>query len=122
MTEFGSHHSELTPASATGDQAVQATLSTEGAKLELEEERTVGAVSWGVYLFYCNAIRSWSLVALFVSLLCLTQIASVGTSLVLGFWIGGDIESWGQREYMAVYAGLGLTMALFTVSLTVTQR
>jgi ATP-binding cassette subfamily C (CFTR/MRP) protein 1 len=122
MAEFGSHHPESAPASARGDQTAQATLITEGAKLELEEERTVGAVSWGVYLYYCKAIRSWSLVALFVSLLCLTQIASIGTSVVLGFWSGGDIESWGQREYMAVYAGLGMAMALFTVSLTVTQR
>lgn len=81
----------------------------------MEEDRQTGSIPWSIYATYVSAMGTpmWSL--LFGSLLILTQATTVGNNLLLGFW---SADSWSltQREYMAVYAGLGVGIGLFTVS------
>lgn len=81
----------------------------------MEEDRQTGSIPWSIYATYLSAMGTpmWSL--LFGSLLILTQVTTVGNNLLLGFW---SADSWSltQREYMAVYAGLGVGIGLFTVS------
>lgn len=81
----------------------------------MEEDRQTGPIPWSIYATYLSAMGNpmWSL--LFASMLILTQVATVGNNLLLGFW---SADSWSltQGEYMAVYAGLGVGIGLFTVS------
>lgn len=71
----------------------------------LDEERETGEVKWAVYTKYIRAMGSgWWAVIIAASLL-LEQGATVGNSLLLGFWSGGSIEGFAQGQYMAAYAG-----------------
>lgn len=83
----------------------------------MEEDRQTGSIPWSIYATYLSAIGNpiWSL--LFGSMLILTQVATVGNNLLLGFW---SADSWSltQGEYMAVYAGLSVEIGLFTVNRT----
>ena len=88
--------------------------TTGGGKLYLDEEREVGAISWRVYSKYGAAMGGWRWVMLCAGFLCFTQAANVGNSLFLGFWSGGSIKGFQQGDYMAVYACLGLAVAIFT--------
>ena len=80
-----------------------------------EEERETGAISRKVYTEYIRATGSWLWIIIPLLLLCLTQLTNIANSLFLGFW-SSDQFNMAQREYMAVYAGLGFGIALFTVS------
>jgi ATP-binding cassette subfamily C (CFTR/MRP) protein 1 len=75
------------------------------SELEMEEEREVGAVSWGIYGCYLRAMGSWWWVVLIGFSLVAEQGATVGNALFLGFWSQGKIEGFSQGEYMIVYAG-----------------
>lgn len=86
-----------------------------------EEERITGAVSWKVYLDYIRATGSWFWVAVSMFLLCLVQVTNVAMSLFLGWW-SADTFGVGQNLYMAIYAGLGLGIAIFTVSIRSSGR
>ena len=85
-----------------------------GGKFLLDEEREIGAVSLRVYLKYGKAMGGWRWVGLCAVFLCVTQGANVANSLFLGFWSGNSIASFKQGDYMAVYACLGLAVAIFT--------
>ncbi|KIR68936.1 cadmium ion transporter [Cryptococcus bacillisporus CA1873] len=86
----------------------------------MEEDRQTGSIPWSIYATYLSAMGTpmWSL--LFGSLLILTQVTTVGNNLLLGFW---SADSWSltQREYMAVYAGLGVGIGLFTFGASYTM-
>lgn len=121
---------------AKEDEAKDNLLAKSEVKLMLDEERETGEVKWAVYDKYIRAMGSgWWAVVIAASLL-LEQGATVGNSLLLGFWSGGSIEGFAQGEYMAAYAGepvswpspmtaaesltmggLGLAVAVFTVSI-----
>jgi ATP-binding cassette subfamily C (CFTR/MRP) protein 1 len=75
------------------------------SELEMEEEREIGAVSWGIYGCYLRAMGSWWWVVLIGLSLVAEQGATVGNALFLGFWSQGKIEGFSQGEYMIVYAG-----------------
>ncbi|OXG54431.1 cadmium ion transporter [Cryptococcus neoformans Th84] len=79
----------------------------------MEEDRQTGSIPWSIYATYLSAIGNpiWPL--LFGSMLILTQVATVGNNLLLGFW-SADSWSLAQGEYMAVYAGLSVGIGLFT--------
>jgi ABC-type multidrug transport system fused ATPase/permease subunit len=81
-----------------------------------DEDRNVGGIPWSVYTGYVRAMGNplWALAI--ISFLTLGQVANVGNSLMLGLWSGMSISGWGQNLYMAVYASLGLAMALCIVS------
>ncbi len=85
--------------------------------LEEAEERETGAVSWAAYTGYIRAMGNplWAII-IFGSL-ALGQIANVANSLMLGFWSGQTISGWSQGQYMGVYAGFGVAMAICVVSL-----
>ncbi|EAL23016.1 hypothetical protein CNBA7830 [Cryptococcus deneoformans B-3501A] len=86
----------------------------------MEEDRQTGPIPWSIYATYLSAMGNpmWSL--LFASMLILTQVATVGNNLLLGFW---SADSWSltQGEYMAVYAGLGVGIGLFTFGASYTM-
>lgn len=73
--------------------------------LMLDEERETGEIKGAVYAKYIRAMGSgWWAVFIAASLL-LEQGATVGNSLLLGFWSGGSIQGFAQGQYMAAYAG-----------------
>ncbi|WVQ72551.1 hypothetical protein IAR50_002108 [Cryptococcus sp. DSM 104548] len=86
----------------------------------LNEERRTGTIPWSVYTIYLKAMGTplWGIV--FGIFLILTQVASVGNSLLLGFW---SSDSWGltQGEYMAIYGALGVAIGLFTFGASYTM-
>lgn len=84
--------------------------------LDEEEDCETGAVSWSAYTGYIRAMGNplWAIV-IFGSLV-LGQVANVANSLMLGFWSGQSMFGWGQGEYMGVYAGCGMAMAICVVS------
>lgn len=114
---------------------VNSAAAKSAVKLMLEEERETGEIKWSVYTDYLRAMGSWWWAVLIAASLLLEQIATVGNSLMLGFWSNGTIAGFAQGQYMAVYAGerrptcrtlrdlmttgLGLAVAVFTVSLRV---
>lgn len=85
-------------------------------QLEEDEERETGAVSWKAYGGYIRAMGNpcWAIIIL--ASLILGQVANVGNSLMLGFWSGQSIAGWGPGQYMSVYAGFGIAMAISIVS------
>ncbi|KAF8154551.1 multidrug resistance-associated ABC transporter [Crassisporium funariophilum] len=82
------------------------------------EERNVGAVSWDIYKKYLRFAGGLTWVPLVLLLLMLTEGSNVATTLVLGFWTGSTINGFTQGNYMAVYAGLGVALAVSTFALT----
>lgn len=83
-------------------------------KLLMDEERNTGAVTWSVYKDFFQAMGSYWYPVITVVLLGLTQCASVGNTLFLGFWSASEIPGFGQGDYMGIYAALGFALALFT--------
>ncbi|KAJ2916152.1 hypothetical protein MD484_g4261, partial [Candolleomyces efflorescens] len=88
------------------------------AALMQDEERNTGAVTWSIYKSYLKYAGGlywgpWILV-----LLILSQAASVGNTLFLGFWTSRTIPGFHQGHYMGVYAGLGAAQAIITWGLT----
>jgi hypothetical protein len=86
-----------------------------GGKFTLDEERELGEVSWSVYTGYMRATGSWFWIAVIALLLVLTQAASIGTTLFLGFWSASTISGFSQGQYMAVYAGKSVLHLLSTL-------
>ena len=69
-----------------------------------EEERNIGAVSWGVYRDYSKATGSILWLIASSALLIMTQVFSVTSSLLLGWW-SGDEFGLDQYLYMVIYGG-----------------
>ncbi|KAJ3517101.1 hypothetical protein NLJ89_g715 [Agrocybe chaxingu] len=82
------------------------------------EERLTGAVSWKVYTNYLRKAGGLAWAPIILSLLIINEAAQVGTTLFLGFWSGNTIPHFTQGRYMAVYAGIGSALAMFTFCLT----
>lgn len=76
----------------------------EGAKFLLDEEREIGAVSWGMYGKYLKATDSWFKLFLTMLFFLSVQAASVTNTLFLGFW-SDDHLGLAQGAYMGIYAG-----------------
>jgi hypothetical protein len=77
-----------------------------GTKLMLEEERLTGEVKWATYSRYLKAIGNWWWSLIISAALILEQAASIGNSLMLGYWSEGKIAGFSQGSYMALYAGM----------------
>jgi len=83
-------------------------------KLMQDEERNTGAVSWAIYASFFQAMGNYWYPMLSLILLCLAQVATVGNTLILGFWSGNAIAGFRQGDYMGIYAGFGFALALAT--------
>lgn len=107
-------------------------MAKSGVKLMLDEERETREIKWEVYSKYLKATGSWWWAVIIGIALLLEQCATVGNSLMLGFWSDNKISGFSQGQYMATYAGerwlgpltslygltmtgLGLAIAVFTV-------
>lgn len=67
-------------------------------KLMSEEERALGAVSAQIYGKYLKAGGTIAWVPFLLLLLTVTQVATVGNTLVLGFWTGEKVSEGGARR------------------------
>lgn len=79
-----------------------------------DEERMTGAVTWSTYARYFWHAGSilWAPTILF--LMVLTQSSEVGNNLTLGFWTSMSIKGFDNGQYMGLYAGFGVSQAVFT--------
>lgn len=124
------------------DGKIEEELAAPGKKLMTDEERAEGAVPLSVYSKYLNASGSFLWFPFLLLLLTLTQVATVGNNLVLGFWTGNKISGWVSRkehssrflghslvaftdficflnlqesgQYIGLYAGFGIAQAVLT--------
>lgn len=98
---------EQAPAPGTGMPSGSAapTKAKSAVRLMLEEERETGEVKWAVYTKYLRAMGSWWWAMVIAAALLLEQGATVGNSLLLGFWSDRSITGFAQGQYMAAYAG-----------------
>jgi ATP-binding cassette subfamily C (CFTR/MRP) protein 1 len=103
-----------------------------GTRLMLDEERLAGEVKWSTYTRYLKAVGDWWWAVIISIALVMEQAATVGNSLMLGYWSETRISGFSQGDYMAVYAGglanegskviadrlgFGLTVAIASVRL-----
>ena len=76
-----------------------------GTRLMLDEERLTGEVKWSTYTRYLKAIGNWWWAVIITIALVMEQAATVGNSLMLGYWSETRINGFSQGAYMTVYAG-----------------
>ncbi|KAF5360291.1 hypothetical protein D9758_009169 [Tetrapyrgos nigripes] len=88
------------------------------ATLIQEEERNTGAVSWSTYKKYLQYAGGVIWGPFIIFLVTMVQVSQVGNTLFLGFWTRMSIPGFRQGQYMAVYAGLGVSQAVFHFLLT----
>jgi ATP-binding cassette subfamily C (CFTR/MRP) protein 1 len=89
------------PAATTTTQA----QPKSGTRLMLDEERLTGEVQWSTYTRYLQAVGNWWWAVIISIALVMEQAATVGNSLMLGYWSEARINGFSQGDYMAVYAG-----------------
>lgn len=85
-----------------------------GVPLMQQEERNTGQVETAVYLKYLNAAGGLAWAPVLVFLLAISQAASVGNNLFLGFWTEKSIPGFRQGDYMGIYAALGVAQGIFS--------
>lgn len=95
---------------STGSKPLEQTPT----KIHLDEERNTGTLSWRVYMAYFNAMSADGYLLIALSSLVLAQCSQVGTTLFLGFWSASTIPGFRNGQYMGVYAGLGISLVVFT--------
>jgi ATP-binding cassette subfamily C (CFTR/MRP) protein 1 len=88
-----------------GDSVEKEIKPKSGTRLMLDEERLTGEVKWSTYTRYLEAVGNWWWAVVICIALVTEQAATVGTSLMLGYWSDGKIAGFSQGGYMAVYAG-----------------
>lgn len=71
----------------------------------LDEERLTGEVKWSTYSRYLKAIGNWWWAVIITIALVMEQAATVGNSMMLGYWSESRINGFSQGAYMTVYAG-----------------
>nr|XP_019008004.1 cadmium ion transporter [Kwoniella pini CBS 10737]OCF46785.1 cadmium ion transporter [Kwoniella pini CBS 10737] len=79
----------------------------------MDEDRQIGSIPWKVYTTYFKAMGTTFWPIAFGIMLLLTQAATVGNSLWLGWWSANKFDL-GQGGYMGIYAALGVSIGLFT--------
>lgn len=82
-------------------------------KLQLEEERALGAVSARTYIAYVRALARGGPFATAVVASILVECGSVAHTLSLNFWTTRSIPGFRQGHYMSLYGGLGGAVAVF---------
>ncbi|KAJ9110598.1 hypothetical protein QFC22_006716, partial [Naganishia vaughanmartiniae] len=83
-------------------------------KIHMDEEREEGAISGKTYAAYGKAMMKGGPIMCALVCIALSECAQVGNTLSLGFWSSSSIEGFQQGQYMGIYAGLGVAIAVFT--------
>ncbi|KAJ9097159.1 hypothetical protein QFC21_004828 [Naganishia friedmannii] len=102
------------PAETPADAAVVPEDSKAVTKIHTDEERDKGAISGKTYAAYGKAMMKGGPVTCALVCIALSECAQVGNTLSLGFWSSSSIKGFHQGQYMGIYAGLGVAIALFT--------
>ncbi|KZW02976.1 multidrug resistance-associated ABC transporter [Exidia glandulosa HHB12029] len=117
VEEYGAEESQSSEAAVGGhakDKADDKKDADKPTKLVTGDERETGAVSGAAYVNYAKAAGGIRWALLLMVWLGLAQIAQVASTLFLGFWSGSQIPGFGNGQYMALYAGMGVATAVFT--------
>ncbi|WWC98771.1 hypothetical protein V866_005664 [Kwoniella sp. B9012] len=120
ISEYSSEPSPATPTHGPAKSKTTSTPIKESKKDKssgvdtMEEDRQIGSIPCSVYITYFKSMGTVLWPFTFGSTLLLTQAASVGNSLWLGWWSGDKFEGLGQGGYMGVYGALGVAIGLFT--------
>lgn len=85
----------------------------EVAKIHLDEEINIGAVSGKTFIAYFKALYKGRPFVLSIVGAVLGECGVIALSFVLGFWATSSIPDFSRGDYMALYAGLGVAVAIF---------
>ncbi|WVQ63105.1 uncharacterized protein L199_001256 [Kwoniella botswanensis] len=120
ISEYSSEPSPATPTHRPARSKTTSTTIKESKKDKssgvdtMEEDRQIGSIPWSVYITYFKSMGTILWPFTFGSMLLLTQAASVGNSIWLGWWSGDKFEGLGQGGYMGIYGALGVAIGFFT--------
>ncbi|CAG7850245.1 Canalicular multispecific organic anion transporter 1 AltName: Full=ATP-binding cassette sub-family C member 2; AltName: Full=Canalicular multidrug resistance protein; AltName: Full=Multidrug resistance-associated protein 2 [Serendipita indica DSM 11827] len=90
----------------------KAEVAAAGKPLMQEEDRNTGQIQWYIYGLYITAAGGFILTGLIILMLLAEQAAQIVTTLFLGWWTSRSIRGFGDKEYMALYAGIGGVQAV----------
>ncbi|KAJ9119778.1 hypothetical protein QFC22_003488 [Naganishia vaughanmartiniae] len=102
------------PAGSLTDAPLVAKDSKAVTKIHMDEEREEGAISGKTYAAYGKAMMKGGPIMCALVCIALSECAQVGNTLSLGFWSSSSIKGFQQGQYMGIYAGLGVAIAVFT--------
>lgn len=115
--EFGAREQEEEQEEAVADESMESDKKEKktpiaGATMMQAEERNTGSVSTAMYKQYLSAGKGAIIVPLLVASIALLQGAQVMSSYWLVYW---EERKWpyGSGFYMGIYAGLGVSQAIF---------
>ncbi|KAK0453030.1 multidrug resistance-associated ABC transporter [Armillaria borealis] len=97
-----------------GKRAVADLPKYKNSALIRTEERYTGSVAWKTYRDYLRVAGGVIWAPILLLLLVLNQCSRVGNTVFLGFWTADGIHRFTQGQYMVVYAGIGVSQAIFT--------
>ncbi|SJL01375.1 uncharacterized protein ARMOST_04696 [Armillaria ostoyae] len=97
-----------------GKKAVADLPKYKNGALIRTEERYTGSVAWKTYRDYLRVAGGVIWAPILLLLLVLNQCSRVGNTVFLGFWTADGIHGFTQGQYMVVYAGIGVSQAIFT--------
>ncbi|PBK73200.1 multidrug resistance-associated ABC transporter [Armillaria solidipes] len=97
-----------------GKKAVADLPKYKNGALIRTEERYTGSVAWMTHRDYLRVAGGVIWAPILLLLLVLNQCSRVGNTVFLGFWTADGIHGFTQGQYMVVYAGIGVSQAIFT--------
>jgi ABC-type multidrug transport system fused ATPase/permease subunit len=83
-------------------------------KIHVDEELLTGAISGKTFMAYLKAMSKGGPLVMALSGAVLTECVAIALTLILGFWATSSISGFGQSQYMGLYAGLGVAVAVFS--------
>lgn len=83
-------------------------------KIHVDEELLTGAISGKTFMAYLKAMSKGGPLVMALSGAVLTECVAIALTLILGFWTTSSISGFGQSQYMGLYAGLGVAVAVFS--------
>ncbi|KAJ3030728.1 UNVERIFIED_CONTAM: hypothetical protein HDU68_007939 [Siphonaria sp. JEL0065] len=95
---------------------VKKNSNSSGKELVAAEDRETGTVKTSVVISFAIAMGGWSVVAILLFLLALSQGARIGTDLWLVDWSDHTYSNLSEPEYSWIYFGLGLVQAASLVA------
>lgn len=103
------------PSTFTKPNETAATDAKTVTKIHLDEELVTGAISGKTFTAYFKAMSKGGPLTLALSGAVLSECASIALTLVLSFWATSSISGFVKGQYMGLYAGLGVAIAVFTL-------
>ncbi|KAJ5294250.1 hypothetical protein N7508_009071 [Penicillium antarcticum] len=86
-----------------------------GALMQNEEKATA-SVGWSVWKAYIRASGSYLNAVMVLILIAAVNVANIWTSLWLSYWTSDKYPSFSTGQYIGVYAGLGVSVAILMFS------